>query len=146
MSCFTLPSQVVHGLNQVIGVGGIIARNHYPHVHLEVARSVVRMAADVFVWVCKRLGDQWHRATQVEPVAGSRDVAQAKQRIGSDIEIRMASKFKTDALRPCLLAVRCVHADDDGHVQQFGGIATNENGFNIRLCPTLRKGPIQTHT
>jgi hypothetical protein len=50
MSCFTLPSQVVHGLNQVIGVGGIIARNHYPHVHLEVARSVVRMAADVFVW------------------------------------------------------------------------------------------------
>lgn len=76
MSCFTLPSQVVHDANQVIGMRGLVARNHYAHVHMDVARRGVRMAADVIVWVCERLGDQveaWILAQagiQIEALSG----------------------------------------------------------------------------
>ena len=86
----------------------LTARNHYAHVNLEVARSVVRTAAYAIVWTYERLGDQWHRTTQVELVKGPRDVAQAKQRIASGRKSAYVIEARRDQAGRSALVGKCV--------------------------------------
>jgi hypothetical protein len=64
---------------------------------------------------------------------------EAEYGVTPNIEVVMLSKSKTDLFDPFAFAVCSVHANNDGHIEQFSWVASRNDRFDIGFRPASNK-------
>ena len=83
------------------------------------------------------LRNEWHRRFGIERATRASDMTKPQDCVASNVEVWMQCKLKADTLCPFTLALIGVHANDNGHEQQFARIATSENNLDISFGPAI---------